>query len=239
MPGFAGNESLALLGGAPFCSVDLHWRLGPHPATEMQAERIIERGVRRNLLGTEVRVACAADGLVLNAHHALRNRFEPDSMIRDLLDAGRWLDLLQRERKLEEAIEGVGRCRIEPAVYALGVISGRTEMIAALACREGLDLIELFKMQSRSLPFGKDIAHLADPKAMACVVRAALSNWSEYRRYLSEFESHMAGRPEGITRRVFRLSAKMWNLRRDHFRAFRALRTLARAKAAFQELPRR
>ena len=234
MPGFGGNESLAFH-GPPFHSVDLHWRLGARPIAGMHPEEIIERGVRRSLLGTEVRVVSAVDGLVLGAHHALRNRFVPDEMIREVLDARRWLGLLERQGTLDDAVQHVRGCRIEAVVYALGVLGGCANSVAPLKCRDGVALIELFQMQARGAPFEKDLAHLTDARALLQVLRGAFSGWDEYRRCLAELETQQTGGPAPIGRRVRDLFASIWSARREGLRAFRALRTLARAKAAYQD----
>jgi hypothetical protein len=234
MPGFAGNESLAV-DAPPFEHLDVHWRLGRRPVEDVQVERIISRAVHGELFGTEVLVVSPADGLVLSAHHALRNRFAPNGMIRDVLDTGRWLDLLERCGEWETALAHVERCRMGPAVFALAVITGRESGIARLASDEGRELVDLFNLQAREGPVGQDLAHLADSLAMRQVARAALGNWRQYRQYLSDFETQAQGKPLPVRARMKLLLMRLRSLGRSRSQVFHALRTLAKVKAAYQD----
>jgi hypothetical protein len=194
MPGFAGNESLAV-DAPPFEHLDVHWRLCRRPVEGMQMERIIGRAVRGRLFGTEVLVVSPADGLVLSAHHALRNRFATSGMIRDVLDARRWLDLAERCGEWESTLAHVDRCRMGPAVFALAMIGGREPRVAQLMSEQGRELVEWFNLQTREGPLGQDLAHLADFLAMRQVARAALGSWRQYRQYLSDLEKQARGKP--------------------------------------------
>lgn len=235
MPGFAGNESLALE-AEPFERLDLHWRLGRRPVEEMRVERIMSRAVRRKLLGTEVSVVSAADGLALSAHHAMRNQFTPDAMIRDVLDTRRWLDLLEGRGELQSALEHVERCRLGPAVFALALLAGREAGMARLASPEGRELARLFELQMREGAVGKDLAHLADWRAMGQIAGAVIGNWRQYRAHLSALEMELEGRPLPVRERVARVLTSLRRLGRNRLRAFHALRTLAKAKAAYQDV---
>ena len=234
MPGFAGNESLAV-DAPPFEHLDVHWRLGRRPVEEMQVERIMSRAMREKLFGAEVLVVSPADGLVLSAHHALRNRFAPNGMIRDVLDARRWLDLLERRGEWESTMVHVERCRMGPAVFALALIAGRESDVPRLASEEGRELVDLFSLQAREGPMGQDLAHLADSLAMRQVVRAVLGNWRRYRRYLSDFEIQAQGEPLPLRERVKRLLSQLRSLGRSRSQAFHGLRILAKVKAAYQD----
>ncbi|MBL8295342.1 MAG: nucleotidyltransferase family protein, partial [Bryobacterales bacterium] len=187
MPGFSGNESLAM-DAEPFERLDLHWRLGRRPVEEMQVERIMSRAVRKKLLGTEVSVVAPADGLMLSAHHAMRNQFTPDEMIRDVLDTRRWLDLLESRGELQSALDHVERCRLRPAVFGLALLAGREASASQLASAEGRELAGLFELQMREGPVAKDLAHLSDFRAMRQIAGAVATNWRQYRTYLSAFE---------------------------------------------------
>jgi hypothetical protein len=235
MPGFSGNESLAM-DAHPFERLDLHWRLGRRPVEEMEVERIMSRAVRKQLLGTEVSVVAAADGLALSAHHAMRNQFTPDEMIRDVLDTRRWLDLLQRRGELQSALDHVERCRLHPSVYALALLAGCESSAAQLASAEGRELAGLFELQMREGPVGKDLAHLSDFRAMRQVAGAVVTNWRQYRSYLSAFEVEMAGKPRPLRERMTHVLTCLRRLGRNKLRVFHALRTLARAKAAYQDV---
>jgi len=234
MPGFAGNESLAV-DAAPFEHLDVHWRLGRRPVEEMQVERIMSRAVRGELFGTEVLVVSPADGLVLSAHHALRNRFSPRGMIRDVLDAQRWLDLSERRGELEDALAHVQRCRMSPAVFALAVIAGCAPAVVRLASDEGRELVDLFNLQARDGPVGQDLAHLADSLAMRQVASAVLGNWRQYRQYLSAFEREAQGKPLPLGDRAKLLLKRLRSLGRSRSQVFHALHTLAKVKAAYQD----
>lgn len=234
MPGFAGNESLAV-DAPPFEHLDVHWRLGRRPVEDMQVERIIGRAVRGKLFETDVVVVSAADGLVLSAHHALRNRFAPNGMIRDVLDTGRWLDLLELRGELETTLTHVERCRLGPAVFALAMIGGREPSASRLASDEGRELVDLFHLQARDGPLGQDLAHLADSLAMRQIARAVLGNWRQYRRYLSDFETQAQGKPLPLRERLKLVITRLRSLGHSRSQSFHALRTLAKVKAAYQD----
>ena len=232
MPGFAGNEAIELMGGT-FQRLDLHWSLGTDPDSEMAAGEIIARGIRRNILGSEVCVLSPVDGFILGAHHAVRNNFAPDRMVRDVLDAVRWLDLLRREGLVGEVITRAKSCRLGPAVFGLGTLAGCEAGIAELSCPDGFDLVELFHLQLEQ-PLGNDLASLFDARAIASVARGVLGNSREYRKYLSQFDMAQAGKARPIKSRIAAVFATLRALRRNRGKAYRALRTLARVKAAYQ-----
>lgn len=90
-PGSAGNESISLV-TAEGIEVDLHWKLGAFDVDAALAEASPIR-----VLGVPVPLVRPGLGLLLSAHHALRNDFVPDEVIRDLLDANGWLRLLAQD----------------------------------------------------------------------------------------------------------------------------------------------
>jgi len=232
MPGFAGNQAITLTGG-PLQHLDLHWSLGAGVDSELAAEKLIARGVPRNLLGTEVHVVSPVDGFLLGAHHAMRNNFAPDRMVRDVLDAARWLDVLQRQGALGEVIARAQRCRLRPAVFGLAVLAGREPALAELSCPDGFDLVELFRLQLEE-PLGNDLATLVDPHALTSILRGALGNWREYRKYLSHLDVENKGTAQSVKGRIAAVFANLRALRGERGKAYRALRTLARVRAAYQ-----
>ena len=94
----------------------------------------------------------------------------------------------------------------------------------------------LFELQMREGPVGKDLAHLFDFRAMRQIAGAVATNWRQYRAYLSAFEVEMAGRPLPLSERMTRVLTNVGRLGRNKLRVFHALRTLARAKAAYQDV---
>ena len=229
LPGFAGNESLACR--CQRFELDLHWRLGPATAPELRVERIMDRAVPATILGQTVHVVCPVDGLVLSAHHAIRENMAPDGMIKDLIDIGLWLDLIGRMGRLDEAIRHVDRSGLGPAVYAAATILGRPENLGPLASALGRELVDLFWLQTRQGPVGNDLAHAADPHALMRFFRGALTGWRSYRRQMARFEIKLSGQRIPISRRILATGARLTEL---NLSKWRMLRALAKAKADYQ-----
>jgi hypothetical protein len=231
LPGFDGNESLAVR-GANGIELDVHWSLGPRVAPELRVERIVERAVEVELFGEKVAVTGAPDGLLLSAHHTMRANFAPDGMMTDLLDFGRWLDLLNSRGEWPGTLEQVERCRLAPAVSAMAAILGRPEVVDGLESRGADGLVDLFRIQARDGPLGKDLVHLADPRAVAKFVRGAARGWRGYRRHMAALEIKAGGKAAPVGRRIRSAAVQLLSL---GWRRWRALRALAKAKGSYQD----
>jgi hypothetical protein len=232
-PGFAGNKALSV-GGTGLGELDVHWSLGPNTAPDFRVEAIIERSCWVNLFEQPVRVISPCDGLLLTAHHAVREDFAPDGMLRDVLDASAWLSLLEHRNEMEECLERARRCRIEDPVLALMEILAAKEGAArrsARSSRRAAALSKLFWFQTQNGPLGKDITYLADPYSLWQIARGALSGWSGYTEYMKAFEVKLTGKPISLKARVTHLGR---HLSHQGFGVWRMIRLLAKTKAAYQ-----
>jgi hypothetical protein len=172
-PGFSGNKALALVARNQ-CDIDLHWRLGSAPAPEFRPEAIIARRVRAELFGTPLYVVSAADGLLLSAHHSMRNVFCPAEIARDLVDSHSWLVLLERRGQLENVIQHALACGLAVQLLAMLLILVRYEMrgpaLSALSMlekrlnseqnRSARALVDLFLLQLERGPLNRDLLDL-------------------------------------------------------------------------------
>lgn len=227
-PGFAGNEAVSVAGGG-LGELDVHWSLGSRPAPEFRVEAIIKRSCWVDLFDQQVRVVSRADGLLLTAHHAVREDFAPDGMLRDVLDASAWLKLLEAGKEIDQCLEHARRCCIEDPVLALIQILSAGK--AARSSRRVAALSQLFWLQTARGALGKDITYLADPYSLWQILRGGLSGWSEYEKYKSAFETKLTGKPISLGDRVARLRSQ---LSCHGFREWRMIRQLAKTKAAYQ-----
>jgi len=232
-PGFAGNEALSA-GGSGLGELDVHWSLGPRSAAEFRIEAIIERSGWVNLFENQIRVISPRDGLLLSAHHAVRENFAPDGMLRDVLDAFAWLKLLDQRGELEQCLERARRCRIEDPVLALAEILAARQTVVRKAARlspNAAALAQLFWLQARNGPLGKDLTYLADTHSVRQILRGAFSGWAGYAACMRAFEIKLTGKPVSLPRRLAYLARQ---LPRYGFRGWRMIRALAKTKAAYQ-----
>src|SRR5581483_392480 len=115
-PGFAGNEAIEVCdehGGV----IDLHWRLG-----QLDPDILLAHAQEVDLLGKNIRVIQPSCCATIAAHHALRNDFVPDEMVRDLLDFRDWLDWIADHDETKEAINVAKTTRMSGAALALARI---------------------------------------------------------------------------------------------------------------------
>jgi hypothetical protein len=229
-PGFAGNEAISA------GSLDIHWSLGPNPASEFRIEAFFERALPVTLFDTRVRVVSPEDCLLLTAHHAMRENFAPDGMLRDVLDAAGWFAMLHRNGRLSIALERARRCRIEEPILALAGIlrqQGNGPVGLGPASESSAMLSKLFFLQIREGPLDRDMAYLADPHSARQIVRAAFSGWSRHASQMHAFESRLNGSPVPAGQRIARMLRNVCSLRPGRWRM---LRTLAKTRAAYQRI---
>jgi hypothetical protein len=231
-PGFAGNEAITLRGDGQ-ADLDVHWSFGPQTHPEFQADAIVARSEMVSLFGTSIRVSAPGDGLMLSAHHSIRETFAPDHMLRDVLDTARWLDLLEARGSLGDALRRAELCRMDTPVLALAEIlvhrSGRRRVAPPRAAVS--HLATLFEAQVSEGPIAKDFTYLADGHAIRQIVTGVLGGWKRYRAQMAAFETQLSGEPLPLRER---LALRVQQLRRFNARRWRLLRTLARAKSAYQ-----
>jgi hypothetical protein len=99
--------------------VDLHWRMGPHPPPALAADRLIAHALTAQVAGHTIAVADPVDGVLINAHHALRGTFDPHNTIRDCCDLRLWWDAGPIADRLEETIAAALENALAPALLAL------------------------------------------------------------------------------------------------------------------------
>lgn len=232
-PGFAGNQAVSVTGEG-LAELDVHWSLGPKTAPEFRVEAIIGRSSWVNLFGNLIRVVSPSDSLLLSAHHAVRENFAPDGMLRDVLDTFYWMRLLEQRGEVQECLERARRCRIEDPILALVEIlaaKGACPPASEPVSRQAEALAQLFWLQARDGPIGKDLAYLADPHSVRQIFRGALSGWVEYAAHMEALEIKLTGEPLSIRQRAGFLARQ---LPRYGFQGWKMIRALAKTKAAYQ-----
>lgn len=235
-PGFSGNQAVTLY-GRNRSLIDVHWQLGREPADELAPDRLIARAQEARFLGHMVPIASPADCLVLAAHHALRNNFAPDRMIRDLVDFRSWRALMANPGT--SAAEHVRACRLVVPALALGVIWAEYRPPTSRDAMQGLPrtdadvtaaerLSELFRMQLERGPLNDDVVHMLQWSPWKQMGSAAIGGWRGHRRFMRSMEQSLAGAPVSLPRRIWELTGAIRRLRPD---SMRMLRTLAATKA--------
>lgn len=224
-PGSAGNESISLVTDEGF-EVDLHWRLGAFDVDAAVAEASPVR-----VLGAAVPLVRPGVGLLLSAHHALRNDFVPDEVIRDMLDASGWFRLLSadpaeaawadREARRIGLDAACGACA---AVLAdAGLQGGRGVPPPGAPARA---LAELFSGQV-SHPMNTDLVYLCSLRPSLTLLSGLLRGGRGYLRAMRAVERAHGELQVPISARLTWLIADAWSL---PWRRWRQLRALAAAK---------
>ncbi len=231
-PGFAGNEAIELT-DAQGASIDLHWRLG-----RLDTEELLAGAEAVPLLGRRVPLLRAPYCITIAAHHALRNDFVPDEMIRDLLDFHDWLPWMETRGEVRNAIEIAKRNRVWEAALGLAHLSAEfgesrvPETFIAEAARADLrsaaDLAELFRGQLDEGMLNSDLVYLFDARSIRQIVAGAASGWRRYRSYMKVFEQSNGRDPVNLRMRLKQLAAAIWRMPRKRWRL---LRTLALVKS--------
>ncbi len=231
--GYGGNQAITLT-HPEWGSADLHWRFGRNPVAEMDPARILQRAEWCSLLGHRIRVIGPVDGLVLAAHHAVREGFNPAGMIRDLLDAQRWLERLETLGKLDEALAHVERCRIAAPVAAMASLLGHRTVIERLeATAASRDLVLLFQLQLYGWSATRDVQRLADPREWRKMWRYGFGGVAVYHRLLA---GQTPGQRVPWTERFSRVTRSLAGLEPNHWKRWRALRTIVRIRAGYQDV---
>lgn len=232
-PGFAGNQAVVLADGRGG-SIDLHWRLG-----RLDTRKLLAEAETVKLLGHGVPVVRAAHCVTVAAHHAIRNDFVPDDIVRDLLDFREWLPLIERRGEarlagafakenqllgsalaLAHLVESYGE-RPSPASLADEAEAGELHVKA--------DLSELYRIQSLEGVINTDLFYLASAGSMRQLLAGVGSGWRRYRAHMKALEQ-TNGRPAiPLGPRLCRIAADAWRL---PVRRWRLVRALAAAKSA-------
>lgn len=227
-PSFAGNQAIALLGPAE-SEIDLHWAIG----RGLDASKVLGRASPARLLGEDFLAVSDEDGLLLTVRHAMREDLQIDGACRDLCDARLWFRRLEENGCLAAAIRCAEESGMTAQVCAIAeILRSYDSSTPAFAAprqeqRMGLALAELFRVQLRDGPIGKDLAYLVHPAPARQMIAGLARDWSSYRRIMRDFEQQMLGGPLPWWRRAGRLAQAV---RRSGLRRLRLVRTLARVK---------
>jgi hypothetical protein len=232
-PGFAGNQAVVLTDGMGG-SIDLHWRLG-----RLETRKLLDEAVTVKLFGNTVPVVRAAHSITVAAHHAIRNDFVPDEIVRDLVDFRNWLPLMEdraetrmagafaKENQLLGPALALSRLvesyaeRPSPATLAEEAEAGDLQVSAQLA--------ELFRIQSEEGVLNTDLVYLASGRSIKQIMAGAISGWGRYRAQMKALEQTNGRLAVPLGPRLRRFAADAWHL---PVRRWRLVRALAAAKSA-------
>jgi hypothetical protein len=232
-PAFAGNKAITLRGTGE-CEIGLHWAVG----NGLDTAGILDRTETARMGDAEFPAVSAEDGALLTARHAAREDFQIEGVCRDLIDAKLWFALLARQDRLASLAQHAAGAGMTSLLLAVAQIvklydpeSAAAELLAAAASarekRASAKLVELFRLQVREGPLGKDLVYLAHPTPVRQIVSGLAANPHGYRRLMRAFETHVLGQPLPWMKRAVGLAGSVYKLGP---RRFQFIRALARAK---------
>jgi hypothetical protein len=238
-PGFAGNEAIALA-DASGGSIDLHWRLG-----KLDTELLLAGTEAVPLFGRSIRVVQGSHCMSVAAHHALRNDFVPDEIIRDLLDFRDWLPWMEEHGAPPEAKEFAKQNGLLGPLLALAqLVESFGEMRTVFAqsapdadLRVAADLAELYRSQLEEGLLNTDLVYLANLKSIRQIVAGAASSWSRYRAHMRTFEQSNGRGPVALGLRLRKLAFAAWRLPLRRWRLVRTLATVKNAGSRWASVP--
>jgi hypothetical protein len=239
-PGFGGNEELALHNDRG-CTIDLHWRLG----RGLDTQAILDRRRRARLLGGCLAVVADGDGILLCAHHSLRNHFSPDRIMRDLFDLELWWERGLRENFLEDTWREAGARGLAVPLLALTSILAEYHPDGAGAdAAAGLDkaaspeqrgsarrLVALFMAQVREGTFERDLLYLFHSSELKQMLGGILTGGRRHMAMVRSMDKALVGEPTTFAHRLAVLAQSLGRLRPRHIGMLRAL---ARTKDEFR-----
>jgi hypothetical protein len=241
-PGFGGNEVLALH-NVRGCTIDLHWRLG----RGFDTQAILDRRRPAALLGGRLFVVSDRDGVLLCAHHSLRNHFSPDRIMRDLFDLELWCDRILKSGTAEEIWrEASARGLTVPLLALTSILAEYHPGGAGTWARAGLDkassveqrasagrLLALFMAQVREGAFERDLLYLFRWSEMKQLLGGILTGGRRHVAMVRSMDTALAGEPTTFAHRMAVLAQALRRLRPRHIGM---LRTLARTKDEFAKM---
>ena len=239
-PGFGGNEVLALH-NARGCTIDLHWRLG----RGFDTQAILDRRRPAALLGGCLAVVSDRDGVLLCAHHSLRNHFSPDKIMRDLFDLELWCDRILKAGAAEDTWrEALARGLSVPLLaltsilaeyQADGACAGAALDKAASPEQRGSAgrLVKLFTAQVREGSFERDLLYLFRSSEWKQILGGILAGGRRHVALVRSMDTALAGEPTTFAHRLTVLAQSLRRLRPRHIAMLRAL---ARSKDEFAKL---
>jgi hypothetical protein len=168
-PGFAGNKAVALYGKDG--EIDLHWELS---GSGLRTQDILDRSVHADFNGAIIRVADPADALLLTVHHAIRENLAIESICRDIMDVRQWLDILERQGRIETVVQRSVESGCQASLLAILEIlsnyetmpgvAGAAALLQSVASkterRSARRLTELFQYQLHHGRLEKDVFYI-------------------------------------------------------------------------------
>ncbi|MBN8732626.1 MAG: nucleotidyltransferase family protein [Acidobacteria bacterium] len=238
-PGFGGNEELPFH-NARGNTIDLHWRLGDG----FDPQEILVQSMPASLFGKEIPTVSPRYGLLLCVHHALRNHFSPDKIMRDLFDLELWCDKLNQAGSLDEAFDEAARRGLAAPLLAMaGILAeydGGCAMCGAVArwrqrtaprhLNAASQLRALFTLQLREGQMEREVLYLFRPGELRQILAGLFFGGRRHLEISRSMDDSLAGEPVPASRRLWTLLRALCRLRPRHLGM---LRSLARAKDDF------
>ena len=229
LPAFAGNQALTMHGPGS-SEIDLHWAVGKG----LDAAAILDRAEVAQLWAHRFSVVSMEDGALLSVRHAIREDLQVEGACRDLIDTKLRFADLARKGRLRLLAERAAAAGLVPALLAIATIitdydpqpdsaGCLGEIGSARDRRLSTRLVELFRVQLREGPLGKDLVYLVHRAPFRQVISGLTMDARGYRRLVREFEIRLRGRPVPWLQRLTALTKSVCKLRPRHFRAIRAL----------------
>lgn len=229
-PGSAGNEAISLSHDQG-TAVDLHWRLG-----RLDPEILLTQVQRATILGKTVPVVAPRHSLLLTVHHALRNDFVSDEIVRDLLDFHAWLEVLGPACEASGMLQAAATWGLASSLLAMERIVAAIRGVpaawlaphaSAADLRKAADLAELYFHQVQFGALNTDLVYLSDPQPLLQVLAGAVAGWSRYRTMMKGMEKANGSADATLYGRLQRLAKAVRQL---PVRRWRQVRALASAK---------
>lgn len=240
-PHFSGNRAVALVDDNGN-SLDLHWGFGVMCGRSLATADVLRRSVASQLFGQSVRRVSRTDGLLLTAHHAMRENFAPAATVRNLLDIAAFADHACDETIDLEVLADAGAPNIALAA-CLKILDRHADprvnrpwaeplvqRLSPAQQRQCRDLAEIFDSQLDAPPLNRDVLHLLHGATLRGILQTAFVHTRRNRRFMQAID----GAPD--RQRLWRLLAALCRLRPHHLRLYRSL---ARAKQSAADVQMR
>ena len=229
LPAFAGNQAIAMRGPCG-SEIDLHWAVGK----ALDVAGLLSRAETAQLWDRRFPVVSMEDGAMLTLRHAVREDLQVEGACRDLIDTKVRLTHLAGTKRLGALAGAAAAAGLVPVLLAIATILEEYDpgleitaqfgnVVSRRDRRLSTGLVELFRLQLRGGPLGKDLFYLAHQWPVRHIVSGLMADASGYRRLVREFEIHLIGRPLPWTRRLLTLAGSACRLGPRHLRSIRAL----------------
>lgn len=237
----AGNQSVSMF--APNGrEVDLHWHMG-----RVCVETVLADARQADVYGRTIRTASDAHGFLLDVHHILRNSFELDRAVRNLIDCHHWIEALVGRQQIEVVVGQAAAWGLGAPALATVQILARfrpTDAIATSvpAFRERLlqperqvadALTECFFLQAAAEPWSLDLLKTLDGRGLYQFLRRTMTGVASYTPRATHNDEGTRSAPPSFRRRLLGLGRA---LPRTRWRLVLALK--GAQKRAFTESAR-